>query len=317
MYSATFFITFISVAVSVNSQYNNYVACFKQGNTKWLSQPVLNTPVYSSLCRTTCTQRDTPLMAFQKTSSSKGMCFCGSQIPDRASQAPGSSCAMNVPFVSLYYNHYSNKDACHVDYVSMDPAHWNVKYGSSNNKFISGNNTNAMTMAHQSGTNMYRSDSQTFGMICVNSQVSGIPGAITAFYLSNDPQNQHTSQDEIDFEWINAYPCSGVGCLWTNHFVNGVQYNPSLLGQSQLNFKTYGGYHSYCLNWQTDKIEWFTDGRLVSSTHSNVNPIPQKPLNTIISFWTDVGNKFNWGGQLDWNAVVYSFLSGEVRIRCY
>ncbi len=48
------------------------------------------------------------------------------------------------------------------------------------------------------------------------------PSSTNPLQLTSDNDNRRTDMHEIDFEFINAWPASTSGGIWTNSFINGL-----------------------------------------------------------------------------------------------
>jgi hypothetical protein len=133
-----------------------------------------------------------------------------------------------------------------------------------------------------------------------------------ALQTTSDLQNLQTSQDEIDFEFLNGangIPTWFAGSVWTNMFINGSSVKANLLEPPALAsatenpaFKTFSDYHSYVIDWQPGYIRWYIDGQLVDQRLGADVPIPVKQQSMHFSVWTKTQNEpttDTWGGVFD------------------
>jgi hypothetical protein len=292
----------ISVA-TVSADYIPF-GCYTGAGVNWISQ---NNVYKTNLdgCKIKCKSAEFPLMAFKN-----NQCYCGVDIlpPNTKSVCNGN--------MQLFYDALNWKKCNHVD-AKINK--FTFVYGWENIRYYSDNSID-IKLQRFVGSAMYENIYSQYGLYCMRIKASNIPGAISAFYLSNDPQNIHKTQDEIDFEFINSPPCKSRGCIWTNNFVNGRQYNATNFEQTELQklvgnpkFSIASSYHNYCIDWNRYYIRWFVDGKLIRKKTSN---IPQKKMTTFISLWTNKNPK-KWGGSLPSSAPpTYTAFADYRKIIC-
>jgi hypothetical protein len=273
------------------------IGCFDGTGINWLRNGV---KLSLANCQKKCSASKMPLLAMKNSN-----CYCGSDVPSYLTQ---KSCAGNYAFFYVY------NGRCNVPYASINS--WYATYNWDRIKFLKENSVQ-IRLQQQSGATMTHWQYNRFGLSCMKIKVSGVSGAISAFYLSNNAQGK---QEEVDIEFINAKPCIGGGCLWLNQFIAGKERSPLKIESSTLKrilgntFSVSNTYHNYCIDRQPNKITWYIDNKFVRSTTTY---IPQAYMAPFITLWTDIGHRFNWGGTIPYNAPpVYSYFADFRKVVC-
>jgi beta-glucanase (GH16 family) len=276
------------------------IGCYSGSGINWLKNGV---KLDWTKCKAKCVANRMPLLALKS-----GYCFCGVDVPSYTTKR---SCTGNYQFFYVY-----NGINCNIPNKQLN--NWSVQYGWDKLKYF-GSNSIELRMQYQSGGTLVSWDTSKFGISCIRMKISGVKGAISAFYMTSAFNG--ANQDEIDYEFINAKPCIGGGCLWSNQFISGKEHSPTKFENSQLKsimgntFSISNAYHNYCVDWQPNRITWYIDNKYIRSMTTY---IPQKSLMPAITLWTDVGGRFGWGGTLPMNAPpVYSYFADYRLLGCY
>lgn len=141
--------------------------------------------------------------------------------------------------------------------------------------------------------------------------------------LTSDNDNLRTTMHEIDFEWINAWPASAPGGIWTNSFINGLLQLEQLWMPWDVNartgskgFQPFTGYHEYAIDWQPTHMRWFVNGGWLDERLSDSYQMPYEKSFVTLSFWTNTDGP--WAGNLPQNhPKLYSGFQGVLkRIVC-
>ncbi|KAI9272655.1 concanavalin A-like lectin/glucanase domain-containing protein [Phascolomyces articulosus] len=122
-----------------------------------------------------------------------------------------------------------------------------------------------------------------YGRVSATVKSAGVGGAITAVILIAD------GGDEIDFELLGGDPNHAQSNYFWGHevlyTVNG--------GYHEVYDKpVYEDYHTYTLDWQPERIDWYIDGKLVRTKlkqetcdGSGVCKFPSEPARIQIGLW--------------------------------
>ena len=124
------------------------------------------------------------------------------------------------------------------------------------------------------------------------------PGVVTALYLASGDgrvSDQETGkQDEIDFEFLGNNPTK----VQTNVFMAGDE-SAELIEIGSDSSKTE---HTYAIQWDSNRVQFFIDGRLVR-TRWMLRRL--KPLKFHLSIWTTSGGwpgVIQWAGETKWES---------------
>jgi hypothetical protein len=141
--------------------------------------------------------------------------------------------------------------------------------------------------------------------------------------LTSDNDNLRTTMHEIDFEFINAWPASATGGIWTNSFINGLLQLEQLwmpwdvnARTGSKNFHPSSGYHEYAIDWQPTHMRWFVNGGWLDERLDDSYQMPYEKSFVTLSFWTNTDGP--WAGNLPQNhPKLYSGFQGVLkRIVC-
>jgi hypothetical protein len=141
--------------------------------------------------------------------------------------------------------------------------------------------------------------------------------------LTSDNDNMRKTMHEIDFEFINAWPASAPGGIWTNSFINGLLQLEQLwmpwdvtARTGSKGFDTFSDYHEYTIDWQPTHMRWFVDGGLIDERLDDSYQMPYEKSYVTLSFWTNTDGP--WAGNLPVNhPKLYSNFQGVLkRIVC-
>lgn len=171
--------------------------------------------------------------------------------------------------------------------------------GTANHLIIKG--TNAQITLNKNGTARsrtsahYPSGSFIAKVQCPAGNTSGI---VTTFYTSSLEGSK--TQDEIDFEFLGDQKST----VQTNYYVNGTGGHEIV---HQLGFDTSAAAHVYNIYWDSTKIVWYVDGKLLRTVNNDyVNPFPAKAQYVYQSIWDAslIGNG-TWAGVNTWASAPY------------
>lgn len=131
-----------------------------------------------------------------------------------------------------------------------------------------------------------------FGNIELTARHTAIDGLVFAFITMSD------IKDEID----NEQTASDGQVIYTNFFSEAQTVSGSsatINGGSKFNV---ADWHTYGINWQSDKLQWTIDGTVVKTiTAKSVgNNYPRSPSRVQVSVWAG-GNSTNTQGVIDWS----------------
>ncbi|ODV81529.1 glycoside hydrolase family 16 protein, partial [Suhomyces tanzawaensis NRRL Y-17324] len=164
-----------------------------------------------------------------------------------------------------------------------------------------------------------------YGKVSATIKSSHLQGVITSFITYSD------LEDEIDFEFV-GYDTTQVQ---TNYYSQGaLDYTK---GHNSSTSDTMANWHTYTIDWQEDKIDWYIDGDKIrtldkASTHNstdNTYAFPQTPSRIQMSLWpggnatSPIGTRAWAGGEIDWdskdiqdNGYYYAYLK-NVTVEAY
>jgi hypothetical protein len=97
------------------------------------------------------------------------------------------------------------------------------------------------------------------------------PGIVCGIFLFAFRSGTSGLHDEIDFEFVTSVP----NAIMTNSYSN----EPLGAGHPEFTYYDSGtvtDYHTYEIKWETDKVSWFVDGRLVREDTDHVPVIPME-----------------------------------------
>lgn len=265
-----------------------------------------------------------PLFAF-----TDKVCYCGAILPKAASGVVYNKCA-KTGFLYLYMiNNVPKQSSCRIlNYWKKDVS---VAYGSDKLTWSKDKATVTINMKGTNGARLYTTDHYLYGIHSATIKASSTPGAVTTLYLTDDVNEQHTCQHEVDIEIINAVPCKEGNCLWFNTFTNGYgnggnnfKFNGSAVKSiTKKNFSV-GDSHDYLVWWQPNFICWYVDGVRIHCNYQRKAPyqIPYYPQRLTVSMWSNCNDwqpefKGYWGGCIkDWKKVTTSTVSNLARVAC-
>ncbi|KAI2638324.1 glycoside hydrolase family 16 protein [Xylaria nigripes] len=184
-----------------------------------------------------------------------------------------------------------------------------------------------LTMPPQSvGTVLASTVYMWYGNVKARIKTSKDAGVVSAFILLSDVK------DEIDYEWVGTE----LDTAQTNYYFQGIpnyQHSGNISGLSDTNTE----WHEYEIRWSTEKIEWYTDGKLgrtqlkkdTWNATANQWNYPQSPARVQLSIWpggasSNAEGTISWaGGPIDWNSDAikqdgyYYATIGEITMECY
>ncbi|MCI5158457.1 MAG: glycosyl hydrolase family protein [Candidatus Electrothrix sp. AUS1_2] len=98
-----------------------------------------------------------------------------------------------------------------------------------------------------------------------------MPGIVGGIFLFAFRPGSNILHDEIDFEFVTSEP----DLIMTNSYSN----EPLGPGQPEVAFYESGNitdYHLYEIKWESDKVSWFLDGKLIRVETEHVPAIPME-----------------------------------------
>lgn len=178
---------------------------------------------------------------------------------------------------------------------------------------------------HTSGTVISSSKYLWYGKVSAKLKTSRDGGVITAFILFSDVQ------DEIDFEYVGY----NLTAPQSNYYHQGIlDYNNAKNSSTSDTFKNY---HTYTIDWQEDKIDWYVDDEKVRTLEKKDTKnettgdydYPQTPSRIQMSLWPGGASSnglgtIEWaGGEINWDSedikktgYYYAYLK-EVEVTTY
>lgn len=125
-------------------------------------------------------------------------------------------------------------------------------------------------------------------------------GLVTGFFLHRELPRQ-----EIDIELLGGDPCAMLVNVYFNPGDDGSAIGYGYRGSPlriELDFDTTADFHTYSIDWQTDRIAWSVDGKLVHERLSwDPTPVPHLEMRLHANLWTP--RSVELAGQLDFEAV--------------
>lgn len=249
------------------------------------------------------------------------VCYCGATIPSDSLQLANQAiCGGNRGGLLVHYSHNVTGESCETNPVDLDLKKWAIAYLPANVKMDPASRTMTLAMGNGQGTRVMHKEVYRYGMYQYYGKVSCQNGVVSAFYLSNDPANLHTSQHEIDVEYINGWPSGNrsnplPGSLWTHSYIDGKSQKEKMIVQDSLRQKlvaagsSSGAQFSTCewqqwaFDWQPTYLRWYANGVLVDErnwgeklTRGRTFVTPYKPQSIMMTVWT-MTDKPQWGGQ--------------------
>lgn len=161
-----------------------------------------------------------------------------------------------------------------------------------------------------------------YGHVEVILQTAPGVGVITSAVLLSD------TADEIDIEFSgNNYDSTPTAPTFqTNYFGKGIAGNYDRSSSMSPGFDMTAGFHTYSLDWMTEKMTWSIDGKAVrtlprADCDGGAHQYPQTPAQFHVGVW-DSGDSSNnpgiiqqvTGGQTDVNGFPYTAYVKSVRI---
>lgn len=112
----------------------------------------------------------------------------------------------------------------------------------------------------------------------------------------------NNSQTEIDIEYLGNNPNN----IWLTNWVNPTPANPPTLEQfdEPAIAGLADGFHQYNIIWTPGKVQWYIDGKLVTTHTKNV---PSTPAYIMMNFWGT--NQTSWGGLATTGVTRYFYVS--------
>ncbi|KAJ6263733.1 Beta-glucanase [Drechslerella dactyloides] len=141
-----------------------------------------------------------------------------------------------------------------------------------------------------------------WGKVEVVMKIAPGAGVVSSFYMQSD------TLDEIDLEWLGGQPNN----LQTNFFSKGRQDVYTNGGNHNVN-DAVGAFHTYTIDWTTDRIIWSIDGAAVRTlTRASAGDFyPQTPMQIKFGPWPagDPGSG-SPKGTVDWAGGPINFSQG-------
>ncbi|CAI4046443.1 hypothetical protein SKDZ_12G2470 [Saccharomyces kudriavzevii ZP591] len=142
-----------------------------------------------------------------------------------------------------------------------------------------------------------------YGKASVRMKTARSRGVVTAFDLIS------AIGDEIDFEWLGGDPTM----TQLNYYSQGM-LDYTRMQRYPVGADTWSTYHNYEIDWDSERIIWYVDGRMVRTVlkKDTWDPInkeyryPQTPMRLEVAVWpggseTNGPGTINWaGGLIDW-----------------
>lgn len=109
-------------------------------------------------------------------------------------------------------------------------------------------------------------------------------GLISAFFL-----HRRDPWQEIDLEFLGRDTTKVLLNVYFNPGEEGAPYNYGYTGTPvlvDLGFDAADAFHTYAIEWDTDELRWFVDGRLIHRRRAGrPTPIPNLPMRLYASVW--------------------------------
>jgi endo-1,3-1,4-beta-glycanase ExoK len=121
-------------------------------------------------------------------------------------------------------------------------------------------------------------------------------GLNTAFFTYVGPPTGAHEHDEIDFEFIGKVPDTVDINVWTN----GKSAKPQRI---PLGFDASKDFHDYVIEWRSDSIRWYADGKLIYETPKGA-PIPRNSGRLYFSLWSGTKIEDEWMGPFTYTGPV-------------
>ena len=149
------------------------------------------------------------------------------------------------------------------------------------------------------------------GRFEVEMKASPASGVVSAFFLYRfDPWQ------EIDFELVGSDTTKALLNVYFNPGDEGDLYNYGHFGTPvmvDLGFDAAEGFHRYAIEWDSDEIRWFAEGRLIHVRRSGEpTPIPHLPMVFHMNAWATCSAEL--AGPLDESALPTAVSFRQVRI---
>ncbi|RCK67344.1 Extracellular glycosidase UTR2 [Candida viswanathii] len=165
---------------------------------------------------------------------------------------------------------------------------------------------------HTTGTVLSSTKYFWYGKVGATMKTSRTGGVVTAFILFSDVQ------DEIDYEFV-GYDLVNPQ---SNYYAQGI-LNYTNSENSTVN-NTFEYYHTYEMDWQEDKIDWYVDGEKVRTLHKsdtwnetlNRYNYPQTPSRIQVSLWPG-GDPTNGEGTIEWAGGLVNWDSEDIQNHGY
>lgn len=161
---------------------------------------------------------------------------------------------------------------------------------------------------HTSGTVVSSTKYLWYGKVSAKLKTSHDRGVITAFILFSDVQ------DEIDFEYVGY----NLTAPQSNYYSQGIlDYNNA---KNSTTSDTFENYHTYTMDWQEDKIDWYVDDDKVRTlekkdTYNKTTErydFPQTPSRIQMSLWPG-GASSNGLGTIEWAGGAINWDSSDIK----
>ncbi|MBN2736690.1 MAG: family 16 glycosylhydrolase [Spirochaetales bacterium] len=123
-------------------------------------------------------------------------------------------------------------------------------------------------------------------------------GTVSSFFTYTGPSDNNP-WDEIDVEILGKNPYQ----MQTNYYTNGTGGHETMIN---LGFDASADFHVYGIEWQSNFIKWYVDGKLVHTENGSRGPLPSTASKIMMNFWPGIGVD-GWLGAFDGRVPQYAY----------
>jgi endo-1,3-1,4-beta-glycanase ExoK len=198
-------------------------------------------------------------------------------------------------------------------YPKIDTGRWQISNGWSNGSYMSCEWRADAVTVHDDNLLLTLSDrgdklrpyacpeihtksTSGYGTYSARIRTAAGSGLNTTFFTYVGPGVGAAIHDEIDFEFLGKDTHS----VQLNYYVDGKPQDGTII---QLDFDASAAFHDYSFTWETSKIRWYVDGKLVHETKEN-SPLPSHPGRIYLSLWSGSKEEDDWLGKFTYTAPI-------------